>query len=437
METAILLAVAASLCTATSSVCQRMGAKSSQTTGFDAGLVFRLARRPVWLLGIASMILGFVLQLIALHFGALALVQPILAGELVFVFGYLAVAGSGRVTRRDWLAAAAMSAGIGVFLRVASPSGGRLHAPGSSWLVAGLVTVGVVLLALAVAFGLGRRPGASGPRRAAVLGAATGISWGFMAAVIKELSSHLGGGAGAIFSSWSLYLLIAAGAATMLLASHALAAGPLAASQPGFTILDPLAASLLGMFLFGEHIRTGAADLAGEALALAAVIAAAAVLSHSCHLAGENRHPSYLVTPTLNSAANSPSAAAGRRAARAEGAGGVLPGARLSNRAGTAPTTWPRHRPGSTSPARVRCSRPRSPAAASGTTTRPSLRRAAGLPRCRPSRARSRPGTSSGGNPSRPQRPARRSGIPTTRPSRPMRSTCREPGRLAALAGRP
>ena len=306
METAILLAVAASLCTATSSVCQRMGAKTSQATGFDAGLVFRLARRPVWLLGIASMIGGFVLQLIALHFGALALVQPILAAELVFVFGYLALAGSGRVKRRDWLAATVMSAGIGVFLRVASPSGGRLHAPGSSWLVAGLATAGVVVLAVAVAFGPGRRPAASGTRRAAsgtrraaVLGAATGISWGFMAAVIKELSSHLDDGVGAIFASWSLYLLIAAGAATMLLASHALAAGPLAASQPGFTILDPLSASLLGTFLFAEHIRTGAADLAGEALALAAVIAAAAVLSHSCHVAGENSRP---VEPAASSA---------------------------------------------------------------------------------------------------------------------------------------
>jgi drug/metabolite transporter (DMT)-like permease len=171
METAILLAVAASLCTATSSVCQRMGAKSSQPAGFDAGLMFRLARQPVWLLGIAAMIGGFVLQLTALRFGALALVQPILAAELVFVFGYLALAGSGRVTRRDWLAATAMSVGIGVFLRVASPSGGRLHAPGSSWLVAGLATAGVVVLAITVAFGLGRRRGASGTRRAAVLGA--------------------------------------------------------------------------------------------------------------------------------------------------------------------------------------------------------------------------------------------------------------------------
>jgi drug/metabolite transporter (DMT)-like permease len=290
METAILLAVAASLCTAAASVCQRLGARSSEPASFDVGLLFRLARRPIWLLGVASMILGFIFQLTALHFGALALVQPILALELLFVFGYLAVAGRRRVKvrRRDWLGAAAMSAGIGIFLWLASPSGGRLHAPGPLWLMAGLVTFGVVLAALAVAFGLGDRPGASRSRRTAVLGAATGISWGFVAAVIKELSSHLGDGVGAVFSTWSPYVLVAVGAATMLLASHALAAGPLAASQPGFTILDPLSASLLGVFLFGEHIRTGVVDLAGEALALAIIVAGAWTISHSCLILGED-----------------------------------------------------------------------------------------------------------------------------------------------------
>jgi hypothetical protein len=114
-----------------------------------------------------------------------------------------------------------------------------------------------------------------------------------MAAVIKELSSHLGGGPGAVLSSWSLYVLVAAGAATMLLASHALAAGPLAASQPGFTIFDPLSACLLGMVLFGEHIRAGAVDLVGEALAVAVVIAGAVVLSRSCLALGESRRPSW------------------------------------------------------------------------------------------------------------------------------------------------
>jgi hypothetical protein len=156
---------------------------------------------------------------------------------------------------------------------------------------------------VAVAAGRRGRPGASSSRTAAVLGAATGISWGFMAAVIKELSSRLGGGPGAVLSTWPLYLLLAAGAATMLLASHALAAGPLAASQPGFTILDPLTASLLGMVLFGEHIQTGPAALAGETAALAVVIAGAIMLSRSGLIADENEDRSGAHQPALSSPA--------------------------------------------------------------------------------------------------------------------------------------
>jgi hypothetical protein len=297
MDKAILLAVAASFCTATASIAQRQGARSVRTAaGFDIGLIVRLARRPIWLLGIASMILGFGFQLTALRFGPLALVQPIMAVELLLVFGYMAFAGRRRVKikRRDWLAAAAMSAGVAGFLALASPSGGQPHAAGPAWTLAGLVTLGIVVVAVATSVRPGSRTTASSSRRAAVLGAATGIAWGFVAAVIKELSSHLGSGPGAVFSTWSPYLLIGAGATAMLLASHALAAGPLAASQPGFTILDPLAAILLGVFLFGEHIRTGPWEMAGEAASLALVVAGAVALSHSCFILGEVGDPSCL-----------------------------------------------------------------------------------------------------------------------------------------------
>jgi drug/metabolite transporter (DMT)-like permease len=288
MDKAIVLAVAASLCTATSSVCQRLGARRIQADRFDLRLIVRLARRPVWLAGIGCMILGFACQVGALRFGALALVQPILALELLFVFAYMAVLGSRGVQLRDWLAASSMSAGLALFLLAAAPSGGQPHAPGSSWWLAGLVTAGVVLAGLAAAFGLGRRRVANGSRRAAVLGAVTGLCWGFVAAVIKEFSSRLGAGIGAVFSSWPVYVLIGAGAVSLLLASHALASGPLAASQPGFTILDPLAASLLGIFLFGESIRTGTLDLAVEATGLALLVAGVSALSHSHLVQGEN-----------------------------------------------------------------------------------------------------------------------------------------------------
>ncbi|HEX6525843.1 MAG TPA: DMT family transporter [Streptosporangiaceae bacterium] len=294
MERAILLAVLASLCTATSSICQRIGASRDQAEGFDLRLLWRLARRPAWLLGLASMIAGFAFQVSALHFGPLALVQPVLALELLFVFAYMALPGRSRVTvrPRDWLAAVAMSAGIGSFLGLASPSGGRPDAPASLWWPAGLVTLGLVVLALTVTYGPPRRHAASGSRRAAVLGAATGISWGFIAAVIKELSSRLGEGIGAVTTSWPLYVLIVTGAATLVLSSHALAAGTLAASQPGFTILDPLWASLLGLLLFGEHVRTGALDLFLETLALAVIVVGVAALSHSHLIADEDGPPS-------------------------------------------------------------------------------------------------------------------------------------------------
>ena len=148
-----------------------------------------------------------------------------------------------------------------------------------------------MVLALTVTYGPLRRHVASGPRRAAVLGAATGISWGFVAAVIKELSSRLGEGISAVTTSWPLYVLIVTGAATLVLASHALAVGPLAASQPGFTILDPLWASLLGLLLFGEHLQTGARHLFLEALALALIVVGVAALSHSHLIADEDGPP--------------------------------------------------------------------------------------------------------------------------------------------------
>jgi drug/metabolite transporter (DMT)-like permease len=181
------------------------------------------------------------------------------------------------VRRREWLAAVAMSVGLSVFLRAASPSGGHPHAPAALWWISGLVVLVVVAVAVAVAVAHGHSPA----RRAALLGVATGVAWGFVAAVIKEMSSHLDGGPAAVFGNWSVYVLLGAGTAAMLLASHAMTAGPLAASQPGFTLLDPIAAILLGVFLFGERLQASPAALAAEVLGLLVLAAGVSALSRS------------------------------------------------------------------------------------------------------------------------------------------------------------
>ena len=287
MLKAVILALAASFCTATSSVCQRLGAAPAPGgETFSPRLLLYLVRQPIWLAGVASMILGFVFQVAALHFGTLAMVQPILATELLFVFAYMALIGSRRVLRHDWLAAAAMAAGLGVFLFTSNPSGGHLHAPASAWWFAGVSALGLAAITTGLAFTPLRRGSPPSPaRRAATLGVATGISWGFVAAVIKELSAHTGGGFG-LFLTWSPYVLVAVGAASMLLSSHAFQAGPLAASQPGFTIVDPLVASLLGVFIFKEHLQLGPLALGIEVGALAALVAGVVALSRSSLVQG-------------------------------------------------------------------------------------------------------------------------------------------------------
>ncbi|HEX4291369.1 MAG TPA: DMT family transporter [Trebonia sp.] len=282
MELAIVLSLAASVCTATSSVCQRLGARHlercGEMRGFDALLVFRLATQPTWLFGFASMIAGFAFQVAALRFGPLALVQPILAIELLFVFGYLALRGGnvrGRSRWREWGAAIAMFAGIAVFLRAAAPTGGQQHASAALWWLAGAGTAAAVAIAITAA------RGGSPSRRAACLGIATGIAWGFIAAVIKELSSHISGGPAAIFTNWSAYVLMGVGTGTMLLTSHAMAAGPLAASQPGFTIGDPVTAVLLGVFVFQERLASSPASVAAEVAGLVVLVLGVWTLSGS------------------------------------------------------------------------------------------------------------------------------------------------------------
>jgi drug/metabolite transporter (DMT)-like permease len=287
MELAIVLSLAASLCTATASICQRIGARrlernaGHEVHGFDPLLIFRLATQPAWLIGFCSMLGGFAFQVSALHYGPLALVQPILAVELLFVFGYLAMRTRNKgARRREWGAAVAMSVGISVFLRAAAPTGGRAHAPASLWWISGLAALAAVALAVAASAG-------GGPvRRATSLGIGTGIAWGFVAAVIKELSSHVSGGPAAVFANWSAYVLMATGAAAMLLASHAVAAGPLAASQPGFTIGDPVTAVLLGVFLFGERLGTSPGALAAQVLGLIVLAAGVWTLSGSWLIIG-------------------------------------------------------------------------------------------------------------------------------------------------------
>lgn len=283
MIIAVVLALVASVFTATSSVVQRVAtAPAPGELHLSWRLVLFVVRRPVWFLGILCMIGGFLFQLAALERGQLSLVQPVIATELLLVFAYLATRSHGHVRPRDWGAGVAMACGLGVFLYLGHPSGGSaVHATRTVWCLAGIATFGSAVLVAAASRAPWRGRPPSAARRAALLSVAGGIGMGFVAAVIKELSSHLSQGPGAVFANWSPYVLVVAGAAAMFLVTNAFQAGPLAASQPGLTIVDPLVASLLGVTVFGEHLRSDPWHLAGEIVALLVLSTGVILLSRS------------------------------------------------------------------------------------------------------------------------------------------------------------
>jgi multidrug transporter EmrE-like cation transporter len=285
----VVLALVASVFTASASITQRFAAAPAPgELAFSLRLIHYLIRKPVWFIGILCMIAGFVFQVAALRVGSLSLVQPVIATELLLVFGFLALRSPRRVQRRDWFAALAMAVGLASFLGIAHPEGGSNHAAHSLWLVAGLGTLGATVVFWTLArlpLRNGRPPSPS--RRAALLAVAAGIAWGFVAAVIKELSSHLAGGPYAVFTNWSPYVLLLAGAGAFFLLSNAFQAGPLAASQPALTIVDPLVASMLGLLLFRDRIRHDPLELLGELVALVILVAGVVMLSRSTLVQGD------------------------------------------------------------------------------------------------------------------------------------------------------
>jgi drug/metabolite transporter (DMT)-like permease len=271
----IVLALTSALLFALGSVLQQKAGLDASSAGTSSGLLLRMARRPVWLAGIASDGLGFVAQAAALSLGRLAVVQPLLVVSVVFALP-LGVRFSGqRVRRGDVAAAALVVIALVGFLTIASPSGGRREAPLTDWLIVAIVGAAVC----APMARLGRRGPA--PRRAALLGSATGLLFALSAALTKAVVDELHSGLLHVIGSWELYALAGVGYASMTLNQLALNTGALAAAIATSGALDPIASVVLGLTLFHESLHTTSLQAIGTLAALAAALLGMAVLARS------------------------------------------------------------------------------------------------------------------------------------------------------------
>lgn len=332
---AIVLSLVAAAMNATASVLQRLANRNeSDQRGSTLRMLLDLIHRPAWIAGIVAMMTGFLVEAAALTLGRLAMVEPLMIAELpLTLIGATMVLGR-RYSRRAWVAIGGLSVGLAVFVFALGPEGGDPGAvPLSLWLLAGIPTAAFAIVCVVLGWRW-RRP------RAALLGVATGTTFGLMSALISGAgAAYSHGGFGLLLTSWQTYAAIVVGPTSFFLLQNALQAGGLVASQPGFTLLNPLVSVLWGVLVFGETIRGGAWFIVAVVAAVG-LVAATLLLVRLAELPGADSDSSGDTDsdPDRNTNADADSGSGGRAGAGARTDGHVGPalGSRRERRAGTA-----------------------------------------------------------------------------------------------------
>lgn len=227
-------------------------------------LLLHLVRRPGWLLGTLIGLVAFGLHAVAVHAGALAVVQPIATSGMV-----LAVLGRPALdrtlpSRREAGWAGVTAGGLTLFVISSHPQLRGADNQSRSGLI--LVGTGVVVAA-ALSYAARRQRGANS--RGLLLGSSAGVLFGMVAGVLKlSVNTGLGGGVLALVTSWPLWALIALGICGVVLNQHAYQGSPLSVTMPVLNVVDVLVAVGFGYAVFGEVPAHGPAALAAETVGL-------------------------------------------------------------------------------------------------------------------------------------------------------------------------
>src|SRR5579875_945061 len=274
--TSVICALLAAVMFAFAAVMQQ---ESTLTVSSDhslhASLLLDLLRRPKWLLGGFSMLAGFGLQAVALAFGPVALVQPIVVLELAFAIPFGIIRRHRHAGLREWAGIAAVVCGISIFLLSASPGSGVQNPPTIQW-IESLVPVGVVA-ALCVGIGSTRH----GPTRAMFLGSAAGLAFGVLSVLTKAVTHLLSSDVAKAFVTWQVYVAIGVGIVALTVSQSAYQAGPLAYSMPFVGVLEPLVAVAIGDSVLGDAVRLTEGQFALELAAAAVAVFGIVLLTTS------------------------------------------------------------------------------------------------------------------------------------------------------------
>ncbi|GAA2585126.1 hypothetical protein GCM10010399_14030 [Dactylosporangium fulvum] len=232
----------------------------------DPRLLLRLIRRPRWLLAWVPEGIGTGLQALALSFGPLVLVEPLLITGLFLAIPLSAALNHRRVHTRDYAVVALGGAGLAAFLLAAQPQPGVAEPSVAGWLGVALWAGPALAACLVAAWCAGNAV------RAVLLGVASGLLYGVAASLLKALTAQLSTEPLAIFARGQTYALIIVGLAAVTLNQNAFQTSRIAVPLTAITILDPAVSVVIGVTAFHEKISTDGPRLAIQVVAVLAMV---------------------------------------------------------------------------------------------------------------------------------------------------------------------
>jgi drug/metabolite transporter (DMT)-like permease len=273
-QIAIAAGLAASVMFGIASVAdQRSTKRVKRQKALSPRIFLDLVRQPLWLASICGTLIGFGLQVLALSFGPLALVEPLLVSGLIF-----AVLINSYLRRRfdPVLLGGVLGTAVGIagFLAIARPSAGRTSV---GFIVILPLGIGLVV-AVSACLVLSRR---SANLQPLALALACGICYGVAAFLVKLVVSDLNHGLAGLLTDWPIYALAIVGPLGFLLNENAFQSGTLIAPALAIiTACDPIISVALGWLWLNEKLSSSPAGIAGEIITLILMTTGIVVVAH-------------------------------------------------------------------------------------------------------------------------------------------------------------
>src|SRR3954451_16397641 len=280
-----VLAIGAAFLFAVAATLQQKGALALAVAPDSFKSFARLAGQRWWLAGSAALLVGYLLQAIALDRGRLSIIQPLLVTTVVFALplGYWLT--DQAVSSREVVGAMVVVCGLASFAIVGDPAGGKENAPNDEWAIALLV----ITLVCAAFLVVGR--GGTPATQATTYGIVAGILFGASACLVKPTTEFLHDGVSEVLSHWELYAMAIAGVLAFVLHQVSLSGGFLTKAFASVSVANPLVSVLIGSLLFDERLQRplGRVLLAEAGLVVAMI--GAIVISSSSEPTAETAQP--------------------------------------------------------------------------------------------------------------------------------------------------